>query len=213
MRNFNSLCWKIPLFSVQQVSCVTDIDGVTSHYQAGLKIINLRGLNGLVWFHCPSQLRESNYTYWSKGPYLFHLSLWNESNCSWAEMNIWTGLISSGTAICIRTSRLIPVSRNHVAMPHSCTTRCTCEVGWKFSRNSRVQRILEVNHFDKYLLRSKRNIQAGSLVGRVWKGGPDPAFPPSFSRESCIPHFFHRYPESRFFFPKNTFKKTTFCKG
>jgi len=48
---------------------------------------------------------------------------------------------------------------------------------------------------------------------RVWKGGSWSRIPTPLPRESRITHFFHRYPEFRFFFPKNTLKKTNFCKS
>ena len=48
---------------------------------------------------------------------------------------------------------------------------------------------------------------AHGLEGRYWS-----RIPASFSPESRIPHFFHRYPESRFFFPKNTFKNDLFLQ-
>ena len=53
------------------------------------------------------------------------------------------------------------------------------------------------------------NLATGSGRGG---GGPDLAFPLLFTR---IPHpaLFHRYPESRFSFPKNTLKMTNFCKS
>ena len=41
-----------------------------------------------------------------------------------------------------------------------------------------------------------------------WSRIPAPS-----SRESRIPHFFHRDPESHFFFPKNTLKNANFCKS
>ena len=77
-----------------------------------------------------------------------------------------------------------------------------CIIGWKTTGTIVIQwdanklwGILQPNH-------------------RVWKGGggPDPAFSLLFTR---IPHpaLFHRYPESRFSFPKNTLKMTNFCKS
>ena len=48
---------------------------------------------------------------------------------------------------------------------------------------------------------------------RGLEGGSRSRIPTPLPRESRIPHFFHRYPEFRFFFPKNTLKKTNFCKS
>ena len=45
------------------------------------------------------------------------------------------------------------------------------------------------------------------------EGGPDPAFPSLFSQKSRIPNVFHRFPESRFFFPEKYIKKSNFYKS
>jgi len=45
------------------------------------------------------------------------------------------------------------------------------------------------------------------------EGGSWSRIPAPFWGESRIPPFFHRYPEYRFFFPKNTLKKANFCKS
>ena len=45
------------------------------------------------------------------------------------------------------------------------------------------------------------------------EGGSWSCIPAPFSWESRIPHFFHRYPEFHFFFLKNAWKKTNFCKS
>ena len=42
--------------------------------------------------------------------------------------------------------------------------------------------------------------------------GLDPEFPLLF-QESCIPHFFYHYPESRFSFPQKYIKKSNLYKG
>ena len=70
----------------------------------------------------------------------------------------------------------------------------------------------------------ERSVERGSSEGRakverwakafrVWKGGPDPAFPLLFHENPESRTFFHSFPESRFFFPKNTLRRLISTKA
>ena len=51
--------------------------------------------------------------------------------------------------------------------------------------------------------RSFRPFYEGLEGGGGGGGGPDPArIPAPFSRETRIPHVFHQFPQSRFYFPQ-----------
>ena len=58
-----------------------------------------------------------------------------------------------------------------------------------------------------YMKQIKEHKQTPESVQRVWKGGPDPAFPLCFHEIPASCTCFHHYPESRFSFPEKYIRK------
>ena len=83
-------------------------------------------------------------------------------------------------------------------LPHT-NTSTTSFFGWTRSTSCAFLRLAVtlVTSCGFLRLDFQQGLEAGVLI------------PHSHSR---IPHFFHRYPEFRFFFPKNTLKKTNFLQ-